>query len=75
MIKRIENEKKLKTLVDEDTRPGKTFVKGILNNSGKRILTTAAAGAGIYGIKTAIDKEFSRDELAKAVFVGGAKKK
>lgn len=74
-IKRLENEKKLKDLVDEDTRPGKKFMSDVFKTSGKRILTTGITGAGMYAAKNAIDRKFDKYELARAVYRGGANKK
>ena len=75
LVKRLENEKKLKKLVDEDLTPGRVFARSVLETAGKRALPTMIAGATLYGVKTAIDNEFSSKDLADAVFRGGAKKK
>ena len=47
-IKRLEQEKKLKNLTDEDIAPGKTAVKNFLKTTGGRVLTTAAVGGLVY---------------------------
>lgn len=47
-IKRLEQEKKLKNLTDEDVSPGRTAAKNFLKTTGGRVLTTAAVGALVY---------------------------
>lgn len=70
-INRIKKEKQLHELIN----PGQTFVKAVMSDAGKKILTTAVAGAGIYAAKAFISGQFDAGELANAVFYGGAKKK
>ncbi len=45
-IRRLENEKKLKKLTDEDLKPGRTAVKNFMKANGKR-LASGLAGVGI----------------------------
>ncbi len=45
LITRLEKEKKLKTLVEEDVSPGKSFAKSVLSDSGKATARKAATGA------------------------------
>ena len=47
-VKRLEQEKKLKNLTDEDVAPGRTAAKNFLKSTGARVLTTAAVGALVY---------------------------
>ena len=65
MVQRLEKEKKLKDLVDEDTYPGKKFVKALTSDVTKRALGTVASGAIVYGVKVALTKEFNAQEAAK----------
>ena len=60
MINRIEKEKKLRSLIDNDTATGrgKNFIKSVTGSASRRVLTSAAAGAATYAIKTALTKEF-----------------
>lgn len=70
MIKRLEQEKKLKTLLDDDLSPGKTFAAGITKNVGSKILGTVLAGAGVWAVKTALDGGFKNGnvgDLAKGL--------
>lgn len=79
-IKRLRMQKEAKELshflVDKHAfdRPKQDSV---FLKAGKRIGETALAGAGMYLLKTAIGGKdiFDRNELADAVFRGGAKKK
>lgn len=58
LVKRLEQEKKLKTLLDEDLSPGKTAAKTLLNNAGTKVAAAAVAGAGMWALKTALEGGF-----------------
>lgn len=72
-IKRLEKEKKLKDLTTEDIIPGKKFVKNVMSDSGKKILTTVISGAALYGVGAALNKKQNKNwepdyaDMAKAV--------
>lgn len=74
-IERMRLEKEYKTLVDEDTAPGKKYVSEILSAAGKKTLTIAAAGALAYGVKVAMTKEFDLKEAAQYIASNPNKKK
>lgn len=74
-IERMRLEKEYKTLVDEDTAPGKKYVSEILSAAGKKTLTIAAAGALAYGVKAAMTKEFDLKEAAQYIAANPNKKK
>lgn len=61
-IERLGNEKKLKNLIDEDLAPGKTIAKRILSESGQKVARTVVAGAGLYALKVAVEKQFDAKE-------------
>lgn len=63
-ISRLEKEKKLKSLADADTSPGKTAVQQILGESGKRVLGTVVAGVGVYAVRAALQGKFDPKEAA-----------
>lgn len=63
-ISRLEKEKKLKSLIDDDLRPGKTQVNQILKNAGGKVGTAVAAGVGMYVVRGLITKKWGLDELA-----------
>ncbi len=74
-IERMKLEKEYKTLVDEDTAPGKKYVSEILSAAGKKTLTIAAAGALAYGVKAAMTKQFNIKEAAQYIAANPNKKK
>lgn len=74
-IERMRLEKEYKTLVDEDTAPGKRYVFEILSAAGKKTLTIAAAGVLAYGVKAAMTKEFDLKEAAQYIAGNPNKKK
>ena len=75
LVKRLESEKKLKTLIDQDVSPGRTFAKTVMSDAGKRALTTVATGTLLYGAKYAFDKQFDAKEFGKVISRGGFDKK
>ena len=58
LVKRLEQEKKLKNLLDEDLAPGRTATKKLLANAGTKVAGTVLAGAGVWAVKTALDGGF-----------------
>ena len=78
-VNRLQLEKQLRELTDDELNRGRREVTTLLKDIGKqtitKVATTALTGATLYGLKTAIDKNFKADEFASAVFNGGAKKK
>ena len=58
LVKRLEQEKKLKALLDEDLSPGRTVAKKLLSNAGTKVAGTVLAGAGVWAIKSALDGSF-----------------
>ena len=75
LTKRLESEKKLKTLIEQDVSPGRSFAKTVMHDAGKQALTTAARGAMLYGAKYAFDKKFDASEFGKVISRGGFDKK
>lgn len=74
-IERLKNEKEFGKLTDEVVNPGKAYATQLLKSVGNKVVVTAASGATLYALSAAISKNFDAEELAKAVFNGGAKKK
>ena len=68
-ISRLKKEQELKKLVEEDSPMGrgKHFVNGIMSESGKRILTGAASGAGAYILAMAVSNKFNPANTAKGI--------
>ncbi len=63
-IERLNNEKKLKSLVEEDISPGKSAVKKIMTDSGQKVARSVIAGVGLYAVKVALTKQFDAKEAA-----------
>lgn len=55
LVRRLEQEKKLKSLLDEDLSPGRTASKRLLANAGTKVAGTVLAGAGVWAVKAALD--------------------
>lgn len=74
-VNRLNMEKQLKQLTEEDIAPGRTKAKQFIGSTGKRILGTAAAGAAVYAGYVAITgKEPSAELLADYMFPGPRRK-
>lgn len=56
-LDRLQKEKRLKDLTDQDVSPGKTAVKMIMSESGKKVARTVVAGTALYAVKVVIDKK------------------
>lgn len=74
-VKRLEQERKLKSLTDEDVASGRTAVKSFLKTTGGRVLTTAAVGAAIYAGHYAMTGKFDPEKAANYIFPNPNKKK
>lgn len=74
-VERMKLEKEYKTLVAEDTAPGRKYVSEILSAAGKKTLTIAAAGVLAYGVKAAMTKQFDIKEAAQYIAANPNKKK
>ena len=70
-IGRLKQEKELRDLTRDDLYSGSKEARETLLNSGKKILGTATAGAGVVGMEYLLRKyfndEMSEAELAKAI--------
>lgn len=73
-IQRLQLEKQLRELTDEQIYPGKVYAERILKDVGTRVLSTVLVGAAMYGAKAIASKSFDRKELGNAIFNGGKKK-
>lgn len=69
LVKRLEQEKRLKTLLAEDLRPGRTKAKEILSSSGMKVAGAVGTGAILFGVKYALEKKWGSDR-AEAVAKG-----
>ena len=74
-IRRLEKETRLKDLEEKNRNEGEKYTKEILKDIGRKVITTAAAGAILYAGKSWLSKNFDAGDLGNAIFNGGAKKK
>lgn len=63
---RLQSEKQLKALLDEDVSPGRTFIKKVMSDAGKQAATKLATNAMTYGTTKVMGKAFG-SELEKAL--------
>jgi hypothetical protein len=63
---RLQSEKQLKALLDEDVSPGRTFIKKVMSDAGKQAATKLATNALTYGTTKVMGKAFGK-ELEKAL--------
>lgn len=68
---RLQLQKDVKQLRN-DVYGGKSFIKQVMSDAGKQVLTKAAAGMMSYGAKRFINDVFQNPELANAVVSGSA---
>lgn len=66
-IDRIQKEKRLKELVDDDIRPGRTMAMNILKKSGSQAAALILTGAMVYGVKAAISRDFKVTDLVNHI--------
>lgn len=64
LISRLEKEKKLKTLVQNDLSPGKVATASLIRNVGTAAATTVGTGIAVYAVKAALQKKFDLKEAA-----------
>lgn len=74
-IERLQLEKQLRELTNQEVNSGKVYAQKILKDVGSRVLTTVATGAVLYAGKAAVSGSFDTKEFANAIFNGGPKKK
>ncbi len=74
-IERLKLEREYKSLVDSDISRGKKFVSEVISDSGKKVLTIAAAGTMAYAVKAAMTGKFDLKEAAQYVAANPNRKK
>ena len=62
-ISRLQKEKKLKELTNDDLRPGRKIAKSLTSQAGQRIVSGLLVGAMAYGVKAAVDQSFDKKEM------------
>lgn len=63
-VDRLQMEKKLKDLTNDDVSPGKTQVVHILKQIGTTAITAAGTSVATYAIKAALQRNFNIQEAA-----------
>ena len=58
---RLQSEKQLKALLDEDVSPGRTFIKKVMSDAGKQAATKLATNAMTYGATKVMGKAFGKE--------------
>lgn len=74
-IEKIQLEKQLRELTNEELYPGRKAVYQALSNIGTKVATTAISGGLLYGISAAVSGKFDIKELGSSLYYGGPKKK
>jgi hypothetical protein len=64
-VSRLEKEKKLKTLIEDDLSPGKRAVKMLMSDVGKNSMRAVGTGLAIYGVRAALVKKFDVKEAVQ----------
>lgn len=72
---RLETEKKVRKLIDEELYPGKEFAIAQMKGVGGKVFNAVGAGAILYGAKAVAQDKFDKKEFANAIYNGGPKKK
>lgn len=67
LVKRLQQEKQLKDLLDADLSPGRSATRKILLSATGVVASTAITGGAKYGIKAALTKSFDLKEAATYV--------
>lgn len=64
LVSRLEKEKKLKSLLDDDLTPGKSLSQQIIRGAGTKVAGAVVAGAGMYVVKGVLTKNWGLSDLA-----------
>lgn len=74
-VRRLEQEKRFKSLTEDDIAPGRAAVKRLLHSTGAKVLYTAALGASIYAGHYAMTGQYDPITAANYVFPNPSKKR
>ena len=74
-VERLQMERKLKDLTEQDLHPGRKAVSDFLKSTGGRVLTAAATGALAYAGHRFLSGESNRNQMANYIFPNPNKKK
>ena len=74
-VRRLEQEKRLKSLTEDDIAPGRSAAKKLLHSTGAKVLYTAALGASIYAGHYAMTGQYDPTTAANYIFPNPNKKR
>lgn len=74
-VRRLEQEKRFKSLTEDDIAPGRSAVKKLLHSTGAKVLYTAALGASIYAGHYAMTGQYDPVTAATYIFPNPNKKR
>ena len=74
-VRRLEQEKRLKSLTEDDIAPGRSAAKKLLHSTGAKVLYTAALGASIYAGHYAMTGQYDPTTAASYIFPNPNKKR
>lgn len=74
-VRRLEQEKRLKSLTEDDIAPGRSAAKKLLHSTGAKVLYTAALGASIYAGHYAMTGRYDPETAANYMFPNPNKKR
>lgn len=66
-VERLQQEKKLKDLTNEDVSRGKTIAANILGQIGKSTITAVGTAVATYAVKAAMEQHFDIKDAAKFI--------
>lgn len=66
-VERLQMEKKLKDLTNEDVSRGKTIASNILGQIGKSTITAVGTAVATYAVKAAMEQHFDIKDAAKFI--------
>lgn len=67
LVSRLEKEKKLKSLVDDDLTPGKSMAQQVLRNAGTKVAGAVLVGGAMYTVKGVLTKNWGLGDFAKNI--------
>ena len=74
-VRRLEQEKRFKSLTEDDIKPGRAAVKRLLTSTGAKALYSAALGATVYAGHYAITRQYDPMTAADYMFPNPNRKK
>ena len=67
MVSRLKKEKELRSLVNEDLRPGQSFLEKSMHSAGNKVVPVLIAGTTMYVVRGVLTKEWGLKDLASNI--------